>query len=420
MKPDTVRALAYLENISAYATSDGGILFETPQRDMAQRKAVLVIDSSGSMQGTEKQVSGLVELILAGLPDGTPVDVLSFNATVDLVMSTDALTDADRKKAIQAFQSCLRESLTNLGAALQQVVDRVCELPTSYTILITDGQATVGEKSTAVLAAMIPEPHDLDVLMLTPNADSDFARKVQLANVQNYVTYISAVCDIPDKQHAYANHIQKRAPASKPVRFLVAGGEQVRRQRFVYFDTEPDPDLPVRFEYDDQVLQTKLGNIHKGEMKNQQQVDFFARQTKLATQLHGLRKDTQECDDWEKVFTPATDELLHAPEKMREEFEAIDLGPMYRSLAIESLQTAESFVASMATIQKAVSDSPVSPLKRSHDDSDHHGSGHHGACFRSLSVPHDGSDHHGSGHHGACFRSLSVPHAVVALPSTMD
>ena len=409
---DEKKSLDYLNRVVTYPTPDGGILVEAPPAPTEARPVQIVIDASGSMAGAWAQVVALVKSILASLFDGVSVDVWYFDSTTRLVMSTTELCDKDRKMATEALQSHRPYGATNIEGALKRVVDRVCEHPTSLTIFVTDGKATTGEMNNDVLVGMVPPPpHTVEVIMLTANADSQFAEMVQRVNEDNSATFIPSADDIDSMKHEYSERIRKRAPASASVRFVVGGVDVTTRRQVLRLSVAHDPKLPIRLEHNGAVLETTLGDMPKGAMSGQQ-VDFFARQASVADRLQGLRKQTQEFGDWDKVdaaeaiFTTDADKLLSAPQRLREEFQGLDLGSSrYRSLADASLKTSEAFVAHMAALKQATSRQATSHQPRDGPrDTDFGGvGGAGGAVFRSLSSA-----------------DVSVPHVVASLPTTVE
>lgn len=155
-----LQALPLHSSLATGASSTEHVLFriQAPVRALAGRgglprlTAVLLLDVSGSMQGTSiTQVKDSVVRLASILGDEDALGVVTFSTSAQTVIPIRALKNADARRAVQqAAESLAADSYTNISAGLSHAAllfSARAEKERQIILLLSDGQPNVGTQT---------------------------------------------------------------------------------------------------------------------------------------------------------------------------------------------------------------------------------------------------------------------------------
>ncbi|KMT66008.1 VIT and vWA domain-containing protein [Catenovulum maritimum] len=151
-------------NLISYKTQNANqgtfMLTLTPGNDLQPINQgsdwTFVLDKSGSMQGKWHSLLAGVEIAINKMPANNRVRILMFdNNTKDITNGYVQLDAEGKQQLIAAMQNYAPSDGTNLYKAVRESVSGIDRDRTSGIVLVTDGVATVGEKSERKLMALL-------------------------------------------------------------------------------------------------------------------------------------------------------------------------------------------------------------------------------------------------------------------------
>ncbi|MDR3614912.1 MAG: VIT and VWA domain-containing protein [Candidatus Obscuribacterales bacterium] len=169
---------------------------------------VLIVDTSGSMQGDKIQQSKkALRYMIGALHPEDNFAILQFNTDVDAFKSKVLPATAENKKAAMAFIDDLEaRGGTNIGDALHMGASMLAEESTrpAYILLMTDGEPTVGEQDVNKLVASANSKRDIRVFdvgvgfdvntrLLNKLADSHHGTSQYVSPEENLETAMSSL-----------------------------------------------------------------------------------------------------------------------------------------------------------------------------------------------------------------------------------
>jgi len=169
---------------------------------------VLIVDTSGSMQGDKIQQSKkALRYMIGALHPEDNFAILQFNTDVDAFKSKVLPATAENKKAALAFIDDLEaRGGTNIGDALHMGAAMLTEESTrpAYILLMTDGEPTVGEQDVNKLVASANSKRDIRVFdvgvgfdvntrLLNKLADSHHGTSQYVSPEENLETAMSSL-----------------------------------------------------------------------------------------------------------------------------------------------------------------------------------------------------------------------------------
>jgi len=131
---------------------------------VAAKDIVLVVDTSGSMQGSLKDAKSALKFIVNALSPADRFSIVQFNTDVDVFKSAVVPASPDNKKAALSFIDDLEaRGGTNISGALNRgttLLGSTGDRP-AYMVLMTDGQPTVGDCDPAALVKAFAPKRDI-------------------------------------------------------------------------------------------------------------------------------------------------------------------------------------------------------------------------------------------------------------------
>jgi Ca-activated chloride channel family protein len=169
---------------------------------------VLIVDTSGSMQGEKiQEAKKALRYMIGALHPEDNFAILQFNTDVDAFKSKVLPATAENKKAAMSFVDDLEaRGGTNIGDALHMGASMLTEESTrpAYILMMTDGEPTVGEQDVNKLVASANSKRDIRVFdvgvgfdvntrLLNKLADSHHGTSQYVSPEENLETAMSSL-----------------------------------------------------------------------------------------------------------------------------------------------------------------------------------------------------------------------------------
>ena len=149
---------------------------------------VFIIDVSGSMAS---YIPAMREVMKQWLQTsnvaGCGLIIVVFSTESRVLFSARRMTESSRQDALTQVDSIREERTTNISAGIQTAATELLQLDSELpvnTVILTDGEANCGDTNVDSLAAMISAPQfgRVSAIMLTPESNSEFVKKLNLKN----------------------------------------------------------------------------------------------------------------------------------------------------------------------------------------------------------------------------------------------